>query len=166
MASACLPTMFQAVEIDGEAYWDGGYMGNPALFPLFEPEFPDDVVVININPLHREDVPKDPQAIANRINEISFNSSLLRELRAITFVKRLLKGGQLKAGSMKSVLVHMIADNELMNDLGVATKSIPNPVILARLKSAGQAAADRFLDRHFDDIGARDSVDLAAMFAH
>lgn len=164
MASACLPTLFQAVEIDGEAYWDGGYTGNPALYPLFVGELPDDIVVININPLNRDQVPTDPQSIQNRINEISFNSSLLRELRAIRFVKRLLEDGSLTSGTMKNVLVHMIADDVLMNDLSVATKSLPNPVVLARLKSAGRAAAGRFLEDHFDDLGERDTVDLASMF--
>lgn len=164
MASACLPTLFQAVEIAGEAYWDGGYTGNPALFPLFEADLPDDIVVININPLERHDIPSDPQPIQNRINEISFNSSLLRELRAINFVKRLLRTGTMPAGAMKQVLVHMIADDDLMNDLSVATKAVPNPVVLARLKSAGRQAASAFLDTHFDDLGTRDTVDLEAMF--
>lgn len=164
MASACLPTMFRAVEIDGEAYWDGGYMGNPALFPLFHTDFPDDIMVININPLHRDEVPTDPQAIANRINEISFNSSLFRELRAIEFVKRLLRTGQMTANTMKDVLVHMVSDDTLMNELGVATKSVPNPVVLARLKGAGRAAADQFLKDHYEDLGQRDTVDLQAMF--
>lgn len=164
LASACLPTLFQAVEIDGEAYWDGGYTGNPALFPLFQTALPDDIVVVNINPLHRDDIPKDPQAIQNRINEISFNSSLLREVRAIRFVKRLLAQGAVPTGSMKNVLVHMIADDALMNDLNVATKSVPNPVVLARLKQAGRAAADSFLADHFEDLGSRDTVDLDDMF--
>lgn len=164
MASACLPTVYQAVEIDGESYWDGGYSGNPALFPLFAQDLPDDIVVININPLHRDDVPTDPQAIQNRVNEISFNSSLLREMRAINFVKRLLVTGTIPKGAMKNVLMHMIADDELMNDLSVATKSVPNPVVLSRLKSAGRAAADQFLANHFDDLGERDTVDLDAMF--
>lgn len=164
MASACLPTVYQAVEIDGEAYWDGGYTGNPALYPLFEKNLPDDVVVININPLHRDVVPNTPQEIANRINEISFNSSLLRELRAINFVKRLIARDTIPQGAMKNVLVHMISDDLLMNDLGVATKSLPNPVVLARLKSAGRAAADTFIAAHFDDLGQRDTVDLHDMF--
>ena len=165
MASACLPTVYQAVEIDGEAYWDGGYTGNPALFPLFVNDLPSGIMVININPLHRDDVPTDPQAIQNRINEISFNSSLFRELRAINFVKRLLTTGALTPGTMKNVLVHMVSDDALMNDLSVATKSVPNPIVLGRLKAAGRAAADTFLDRHFDDLGVRDTVDLEAMFA-
>lgn len=96
MASACLPTLFKAVEIfdpntgRDEAYWDGGYTGNPALFPLFQGALPSDIVVVNIKPLHREELPVSAHAIQNRINEISFNSSLLRELRAIEFVQRLL----------------------------------------------------------------------------
>ncbi|MDA7963817.1 patatin-like phospholipase family protein [Ruegeria sp.] len=170
LASACLPNLFQAVEIYDpktdrtEAYWDGGYTGNPALYPLFDGELPDDVVIVNINPLERDEVPKTPQQIQNRINEISFNSSLFRELRAINFVQRLLAEGKLKAGEMSRVLVHMIADDALMNDLSAATKIVPNPIVLNRLKQAGQAAAHTFLRDHKGDLGARSTVDLPAMF--
>ncbi len=164
LASACLPTLFQAVEIDGEHYWDGGYTGNPALFPLFDPELPDDLVIVNINPLERRDVPRSAQDIQNRINEISFNSSLLRELRAIRFAQRLLNSGALEAGAMKHVLVHMIADDALMRDLSVATKLIPTPYTLGLLKEAGRAACAAFLDAHLDDIGRESSVDIEAMF--
>ncbi len=170
LASACLPTLFQAVEIENpatgesEAYWDGGYTGNPALFPLFAPDLPDDVLIVNINPLERAGVPTTPQQIHNRINEISFNSSLLRELRAIAFVKRLLKDGSLNRGSMKDVLVHMIADDALMNELSVATKLAPGPVLLSRLKAAGRVAADGFLAAHKGDLNQRSTVDLQAMY--
>lgn len=164
LASACLPTIFKAVEIDGEAYWDGGYTGNPALFPLFAPDLPDDVVVVNINPLERTEVPTRPQEIQNRINEISFNSSLLREMRAIAFVQRLIEQGTVAEGQMKKVLVHMIADDGLMNDLSVATKLVPTPIVLARLKSAGRDAAEAFLSAHRDQIGREGTVDLAQMF--
>ncbi|WP_341369065.1 patatin-like phospholipase family protein [Yoonia sp. BS5-3] len=171
MASACLPSLFQAVEFADpktgqvEAFWDGGYTGNPALYPLFASNLPDDVLIVNINPLYREALPTDSQSIQNRINEISFNSSLLRELRAIAFVKRLIADDTIQQGKMKDVLVHMIADDDLMNTLNVATKSIPTPVILARLKEAGQAAADRFLHDHKDDLGKQSTVDLAEMFS-
>ncbi|MGR3486277.1 MAG: patatin-like phospholipase family protein [Paracoccaceae bacterium] len=165
LASACLPTLFQAVEIDGEAYWDGGYTGNPALHPLYDPGLPDDVVVVNINPLRREALPRDGQAIANRVNEISFNASLFRDLRAIRFVRRLIAAGSIQKGAFKDVLVHMIADDALMNDLNVATKILPNPVILGRLFEAGEAACAAFLDAHRDDLGARPTIDLDAMFA-
>ncbi|MEM1429244.1 MAG: patatin-like phospholipase family protein [Pseudomonadota bacterium] len=171
MASACLPTLFQAVELEDpktgqiEAFWDGGYTGNPALFPLFSRKMPEDLVVVNINPLFRPDVPKTGQDIQNRINEISFNSSLLRELRAISFVKRLIAEGRVKPGEMADINVHMIADDALMRDLSVATKLIPSAVVLARLKAAGRAAAEAFLDRHKGDLGVRSSVDLAEMFS-
>ncbi|WP_281967850.1 patatin-like phospholipase family protein [Roseovarius nanhaiticus] len=164
LASACLPTLFQAVEIDGEAYWDGGYTGNPALFPLFEPDLPSDIVIININPLERDALPRSPQEIQNRINEISFNSSLLRELRAIEFVQRLLDSGTVSERTMKRLRVHMIADDTLMAELSVSTKLSPNPYLLARLKKAGRIAADAFLEAHWDDLGETGSTDLRQMF--
>lgn len=170
LASACLPNLFQAIEIEDpktgrlEPYWDGGYTGNPALFPLYRPELPSDVVIVSINPLERDELPRTPQQIQNRVNEISFNSSLLRELRAISFVQRLLAEGQLAAGEMKRVLVHMIADDDLMRELSVNTKLIPIPQILAKLKAAGRAAAERFLEQDSDAIGLRSTVDLAEMF--
>ncbi|GGE42786.1 patatin-like phospholipase family protein [Actibacterium pelagium] len=171
LASACLPSLFQAVEIQDpdtgttEAYWDGGYTGNPALFPLFEPDLPQDIVIVNINPLYREQLPVTPQQIQNRINEISFNSSLLRELRAISFVKRLLEQGQIENNSMKNVLIHMITDDELMNDLSVATKLVPIPYMLDRLKEAGRKAADGFLNNDVQNLGRQDSVDIHDLFA-
>lgn len=170
LASACLPTLFQAVEIHDpkvdaiQSYWDGGYMGNPPLFPLFEPHLPQDVMIVNINPLRRDTVPTTPQQIQNRINEISFNSSLLRELRAIDFVRRLLSEGAVKKGTMKDIYVHMIADDALMNELNIASKIIPSPVILAKLKEAGRIAADQFLAANWDKIGKTSSCDLRAMF--
>ena len=164
LASACLPTVFQAVEIDGQAYWDGGYTGNPALFPLFDRSLPDDIVVVNINPIERPGIPKEPREILNRINEISFNSSLLRELRAINFVQRLISDGTVEEGAMKRVLVHMIADDALMVDLSVASKTVPAAGIIIELRDAGRAAAETFLADHRDKIGVSSSVDLAEMY--
>ena len=164
LASACLPTVLQAVEIDGEAYWDGGYTGNPALFPLFEPGLPEDVVIVNINPLRREEVPTDARGILNRINEISFNSSLLRELRAIRFVQRLIEDGKMPGDAMKNVRVHMIADDDLMNALSVASKLVPTPVTLKNLFDSGRNAADAFLSEHGNKLGRQSSVDLPAMY--
>ena len=170
MASACLPTLFQAPEfIDPktgkvEAFWDGGYTGNPALFPMFAPDLPDDVVIVNINPLERNEIPRTPQDIHNRINEISFNSSLLRELRAIQFVRDLIEEGKVTPGMMKHVKVHMIADDDLMNELSVATKMVPTAYILDTLKTAGRRAAAAFLTDHKDKIGIEGSVDLKTMF--
>ena len=102
----------------------------------FAPELPDDILVVSINPLYREDVPTTPQEIQNRVNEISFNSSLLRELRAIRFVKRLIAENRVERGAMKDVLLHMIADDALMNSLSVTTKLTPTPYLLHSLKQA------------------------------
>ena len=164
LASACLPTLFKAVEIDGAHYWDGGYTGNPALFPLFEGALPSDILIVHINPLERGEVPRTPQEIQNRINEISFNSSLMRELRAIHFAQRLLNDGSLREGTMKRLYVHMIADDALMQELSVATKLVPSPYTLHRLRDAGHAAAERFLKAHRADLGQGSTVDMAAMY--
>ena len=170
MASACLPTTFQAVEIFDtetdrvEAFWDGGYTGNPALYPLFDKSLPEDIVIININPLERDEIPKTPKQIENRVNEISFNSSLLRELRAIEFAQRLLAEGSVDEARLKRIHVHMIADDDLMAKLSVATKSMPNPAVIAALRDAGYAAAETFLENHLGDINTRSSVDMRAMF--
>jgi NTE family protein len=164
MASACLPSVFQAIEIDGEAYWDGGYSGNPALFPLYEPELPDDVVIISLNPFERDGVPITPMDIQNRINEISFNAALLGELRAVNFVHRLLASGKIEKGQMKNVLVHLIDDEDLMDDLTATTKLLPSPALFERLKTAGRAACERFLTQHRDKLNHKSSYDLKALF--
>jgi len=170
LASACLPTLFQAVEIPDaetgvmEAYWDGGYSGNPALFPLFDPALPDDIVVVSINPLRREELPRSSQDILDRVNEISFNSSLLREFRAINFVKELIAEGKVTRGAMKDVLMHIVADDDLMNRIGATTKLIASPVLLWELREAGREACDTFLNHHGDKLNREASVDLAALF--
>jgi NTE family protein len=170
LASACLPTLYQAVEIDDprtgrrEAYWDGGYMGNPALYPLFYRTACPDIVIVHINPLERDDLPRSATEILNRINEISFNASLLRELRAIDLVNRLIEEGVVAEGRMKQNFIHSVRDDKLMSQLGIATKTTPNKVLLLQLRDAGHAAMDSFLHEHGDDIGVRSSVDLRAMF--
>lgn len=171
LASACLPTVFQAVQIfdtqtgRDEYFYDGGFTGNPALFPMFRKDLPEDIVIVNINPLERDELPTSPQAIANRVNEISFNSSLLRELRAISFVKRLLDTGRIPDGSMRDLNIHLIADDETMTDLSVMTKLTPSPYLLQKLRDAGYGAADRFLSSHRKDLNVRSSVDITQMFA-
>ncbi|KIN72358.1 patatin-like phospholipase family protein [Sulfitobacter guttiformis] len=170
MASACLPTVFQAIKMFDkttgreEAFWDGGYSGNPALFPLFSKNLPPDIVIININPLERDDIPTTPADIQNRINEISFNSSLLRELRAVDFVQRLIEEGTMSADKMHRVYIHMIADDTLMAKLSAATKMVAHPNVIGQLKAAGRTAAETFLRTDVDNVGRRSSVDLRAMF--
>ncbi|MGZ3216885.1 patatin-like phospholipase family protein [Paracoccus sp. T5] len=170
MASACLPTLFQAVEIADpatgrlEAYWDGGYGGNPALFPLYRPDFPRDILIVAINPLLREVLPRTPVEIADRVNEISFNSSLMNQLRAINFVKELSAEKRLESRSMKNVLVHLIEDDALMIDLTARSKLMPRPGLLVAMKAAGQKAADRFIEDHADKLNNEDSFDLSTLF--
>ena len=170
MASACLPTLFRAVEIDDprtgrlEAYWDGGYSGNPALFPLFGTDLPRDIVIVTINPMERDGLPRTPVEIQDRINEISFNSSLQRELRAIQFVKRLSAEGRLTGRGMKEPLIHLLSDDALMTSLGTRTKLLPGPGLIARMKAAGQLAAETFLNGDARNIGQRDSVDLPRLY--
>lgn len=172
MASACLPTLFQAVLIDDprtkevDAYWDGGFTGNPALFPLFAPDLPRDIVIVNINPLTRDAVPKSPAEIQDRVNEVSFNAALLGELRAIHFVKELFAEDRLANRDMKNVLVHMVLDDALMTDLSARSKMMPPPGLVQKMRKAGAKAAEGFISRHADKLNVQDSVDLAGLFSH
>ncbi len=164
LASACLPDVFQAVEIDGEHYWDGGFMGNPALFPLFYEADCADIVIIHVNPIERPDVPQSAADILDRVNEISFNSSLLRELRVVAFVKRLIAEGRIRHGEMKDVMIHSIRDDAAMAALSGPSKLHPDPGLIDRLKATGRAAADDFLRVHWKSIGIEGTVDLKAMY--
>ena len=164
LASACLPYVFQAVEIDGEAYWDGGFMGNPAIFPLIYNGGPRDVIIVHINPIERKKLPTSSPEIFDRINEISFNSSLMREMRAIEFVTRLIDEAALDATKYKRMLVHSIRDDAEMAQLGVATKLNPDWAFLCRLRDVGRIRAAEWLDKHFDKVGNDSSVDLAEMY--
>lgn len=164
MASACLPFMFQAVEIDGVPYWDGGYMGNPVLFPFFNSCASSDVVLVQLNPIERKTTPRTVREILNRVNEITFNSSLLKELRAIEFVARLIDGGKLDPADYKQVLLHRIDAVEEMAALSASSKLNTEWAFLVHLRDIGRAAASRWLDRHYDRIGEGSSVDIRSFF--
>ena len=166
-ASACLPHLFQAVEIDGEHYWDGGYMGNPVLYPFFYEASSADIVIVHVNPIEREGVPQTAPDIMNRVNEISFNSSLMRELRAISFVHKLIDDGWLKdeyVDHLRNIFIHSIRSDQALTDLSVASKFRTDWPFLQSLKDKGREIAEDWLTAHFDDIGERSSVDLRAMF--
>lgn len=164
LASACLPFMFQAVEIEGEPYWDGGYMGNPALFPLIYECDSRDVIVVHINPIMRSETPKTARDILNRINEISFNSSLMREMRAISFVTKLIDDETVPEGRMKRMFIHSIENEEFMRKLGVSSKLNPDWEFLTHLRDIGRESAEDWLDRNYDDIGKRSTVDIAEKY--
>ena len=163
MASACLPSMFHAVEIDGEAYWDGGYMGNPAIFPLIYGCESADVVIVHINPLFRAEVPRSAEDILNRINEISFNSSLMREMRAVSFVTRLVTQKNVDIG-LKHVLVHSIADDEFMGALTPTSKYNADWDFLISLRDQGRTCAGEWLAKNFSKLGVESSVDAEKVY--
>jgi NTE family protein len=163
MASACLPFMFQAVEIDGDPYWDGGYMGNPCLYPLIYECESTDVLIVHINPLERKQMPHTAAEILNRINEISFNSSLMREMRAISFVTKLIDSGELRS-NMKRMLIHSIAADDVMNALGHTSKLNADWEFLVNLRDTGRAYADAWLKQHFDQLGRESTVDIRGTY--
>jgi NTE family protein len=167
LASAALPTVFQAVQIDGEAYWDGGFMGNPAIFPLIYNCTARDVVIVQVNPLTREGVPKTAGEIMNRLNEITFNASLMREMRAIAFVLKLLDelpGDLPVVRGLKRMHIHLIEDEPAMESLGVASKLNTDMDFLLYLKRLGRETAERWLKENFDALGQRSTVDIDKRF--
>jgi NTE family protein len=164
LASACLPFMFQAVELKGEHYWDGGYMGNPAIFPVIYSCDSRDVLIVHINPLDRPDVPRSAKEIMNRINEISFNSSLMREMRAIIFVSSLIESGRLDGKDMKHMLIHSIAADEVMIQLGVNSKMNADWEFLQHLKETGRQHADAWLGANYQHLGVKSSVDIRKQY--
>lgn len=163
LASACLPQLFQAVEINGRFYWDGGYMGNPTLFPLTKCMATQDVLIVQIDPITREEVPRSAGAIADRLNEISFNSPLLVELRGIHLINQLLEAGHLNAAQcgLRALHIHIVSDDKTMAALALDTKFNPEWHFLLALRDAGRVAAKKWLAAHYDAVGARSSVDLS-----
>jgi NTE family protein len=166
MASATLPFIYQAAQIDGLPYWDGGYMGNPVIWPMIYECTSADVVLVQINPMIRPGTPKTSVEIINRVNEISFNSSLRAELRAISFVQRLLKEGLLKEGAdrdLKHINMHMIEAEAAMIELGAASKMNAELDFLLHLRELGRHTADQWLPKVWSHIGKGNSIDLKKM---
>jgi NTE family protein len=164
LASACLPYLVQAVEIEGEHYWDGGFMGNPAIFPLIYNSGSKDVIIVHINPIERKKLPTSAPEIFDRMNEISFNSSLMREMRAVAFVTKLIDDKVLDATEYNRMFIHSVRDDAAMAELGVATKLSPDWDFLCRLRDAGRNKAGEWLERNLDKVGHSSSVDLNEIF--
>ena len=164
MASACLPFMFKAVEIGGEAYWDGGYMGNPALFPLVEECQARDLVIVQINPIHREKLPRRASDILNRINEITFNSSLIKEIRAIALLKKLIEVGNLKDQFYKDALFHRINADVELEPLSVSSKVNTEWAFLTHLHDVGYRTTAAWLDENYKHIGKRSTLDIESVY--
>nr|WP_298412271.1 patatin-like phospholipase family protein [uncultured Halomonas sp.] len=165
LASACLPSLYQAVEIDGIPYWDGGYVGNPPLYPLYHSSSSKDILIVQINPVERNETPKSALDIQNRVNEISFNSSLLRELRAIEFVQRLLHENKLDRDYYAEMLVHRVEATEQLSPLSASTKLNAEWEFLIHLRDIGRESARVFLDEHYESLGVQSTLDLRDEFS-
>jgi NTE family protein len=153
MASACLPHIFKAVEIDGEAYWDGGYMGNPPLAPLIDETDTRDIVVIQINPFERADIPKTPYDIENRLNEITFNASLMKELRALGFLWEIIEQEGLDRDAYRNGRLHRIHATDEMLGLSVSSKMNAEMEFLSHLFEIGRAAAEDWVKTAWPEVG-------------
>lgn len=167
LASSCLPFLFKAVDINGEHYWDGGYTGNPALYPLFYQTDTRDIVIIHLNPLYREEIPTTAPAIMNRINEISFNDSLLKELRAVAFVKKLIEHDMIRdeyKHMYKDVLVHSIRADDMMKEFSITSKFDTDWDFLCTLRDLGRAGMKDWLAKNYDNLGEVGSVNLHEEF--
>ena len=164
MASCCLPEIYQAVEIDGEAYWDGGYMGNPPLYPLFYETECSDILLVEVNPVEIPEIPKTIRGIHNRLNEITFNATLLRELRTVEFVSRLIDQGKLSSTEYMRVKMHVIEPAKQMQELSSSSKLNMELQFLHYLRDLGRAAAEDWLTENFSKVGKKSSLDLRKMF--
>ena len=162
LASACLPTMFQAVEIDGEAYWDGGYAGNPSMSPLIRECTSSDTILVQINPIERPGTPRSAREIHNRLNEIAFNSVLLKELHAGALLQHVTDPGTGEGAIWARMRVHRIA-SDVMLELGYSSKLIAEWPFFVMLRDEGRKAAAAFLDAHGKDLGVRSTLDLDAL---
>lgn len=164
MASACLPFAFQAVEIDGEAYWDGGYIGNPMLAPLVADPQSRDLVIVQINPIRRDDIPRRGPDIINRINEISFNAALIKELRAVAYLKQLIAERGLKAEWFMDTLFHRISAESELNPLGASSKLNGEWDFLQHLHDVGYRTTSAWLDENFDALGKHSTLDVEGTY--
>lgn len=162
LASACLPFVMRAPEIDGEIYWDGGFMGNPAIFPVIYGCQSPDVIMVHLTPTTRDERPTDSRAILNRMQEISFNSSLMREMRAIAFVTKLIDEGKLSAG--KRMFIHLIEAEDVIRELSGSSKMNADWRFLTHLFDIGRERADQWIAANFDHIGIKSTVDVEARY--
>jgi len=162
LASACLPTMFQAVEIDGESYWDGGYSGNPTMTPLVRECRSQDTILVQINPIERKETPRSARAILNRLNEVAFNSVLLKELRLMALLRQVSDPASPEIAMLGAMRIHRITSDTL-GELGSSSKMNAETTFLTMLRNEGRRSAEQFLAMHGTDIGVRSTFDLAPL---
>jgi NTE family protein len=154
LASACLPTLFQAIEIDGESYWDGGYSGNPTITPLVRECNSKDTILVQINPVERPGLPRSARDILNRLNEVSFNAVLLKELRMIALLRQVAQPDNSESAKWADMRIHRIS-SDVMVELGYSSKLNAEWAFLCMLRDEGRRAGDAFLRAHHQDLGLR-----------
>jgi len=164
LASACLPTMFRAIEIDGEPYWDGGFTGNPTITPLVRETDAHDSILIQINPRERSETPRTAADIINRLNEISFNSPLMKELRMIALLRQVADPGSGEGTRWAQMRMHRIM-TDMLTQFGASSKLNAEWEFIAMLRSEGRRAASDFLDVDGKYLGKRSTADLDALLA-
>lgn len=164
MASACIPFIFKTVYVDGEPYWDGGYSGNPAIYPLIYHTDCNDVVLVQISPINVADVPTNASDIMERVNEISFNSTLMREMRAVAFVSKLIEQGKLTEDRYKDMCMHMIESDEIIQGLSRTGKLNADWDFLTHMKNVGVQASSDWLEQHYAKIGKESTLDIHKVF--
>src|SRR6516165_2665532 len=164
LASACLPTMFRAIEIDGEPYWDGGFAGNPTITPLIRESDACDTILVQINPTERPEEPRSAAEILNRLNEISFNSPLMKELRMIALLRQAADPGSGEGARWAKMRMHRIM-TEMMTELGYSSKMNAEWQFIAMLRAEGRRAASEFLEANGNDLGKRSTADLDVLLA-
>ncbi|SCZ14301.1 patatin-like phospholipase family protein [Microvirga guangxiensis] len=162
LASACLPTVFKAIEINGEAYWDGGYAGNPTITPLVRECASNDTIIVQINPVERPGTPRSAREIINRVNEVTFNATLLKELRMIAVLREVANPGDCEGARWAAMRVHRIA-SQAMTDLGYSSKLNAEWDFLCLLRDEGRRTAASFLEAHGGDLGQRSTLDIDAL---
>jgi len=164
LATACLPTIHAAVMVKGEYYWDGGFIGNPVIYPLiYDCETPD-IMLIKLNPTHRNRLPTTAGEIGDRLNEITNNTSIMREMRSMHFISKLIDEGIVKEGALKRLHVHLIEDEKSFMDLGWSSKLNTDMEFLQHLKNAGRKSADQWLEKNYDNIGKKTTADVVEEF--
>lgn len=159
LASACLPTLFHAVEIEGESYWDGGYAGNPTITPLVRESDAQDTILVQINPRERADTPRTANEVLNRLNEISFNSPLMKELRMIALLRQVADPGRGEGARWAGMRTHRIMTDRLAQ-FGASSKFNAELEFLTMLKAEGRRSVEEFLAAHAGDIGKRSTADI------
>lgn len=164
LASACVPLLHHTVEVEGQHYWDGGYCGNPPIFPLIYMGGAPDIIIVQLNPINIPEVPRDIRAIVDRMNTLAFNSSLMREMRMIRFVTDLIDKGELPKERHLRCFIHTVDAEEELAAFNASSKMNASIGFLHHLRALGVARAEAFLDAHFDAIGEKSSTDIVAKF--